>query len=302
MAEVIINKNFNIKFVVNFYTKLFWPVFITYVFYFLMAPTFSNSFKFIDLLFLLMGILPESEIFYWGDWYIGVYFWSSLIILGIFSINNKKVSLCVLGVIVYLSLMLKLFGAYPKFMGTYLTIIGSELPRGFASIGIGVFSRFITIYLMEFISKIKLSALSSCILSFLYLISYVYIFIFAYIKTPPNGYFYCQLWFAVILIFSYLNLGYFSLFLNKLSFINHISKYSYCVFCAQMLACRIVHLHKDFLVNNGINIAAFIFSFSILFGIFVYAIIKFIKCHPSIIYRSCFSWRGQNSTFHGRSL
>lgn len=240
------------------------------VFIFLLCVLFTNVNiqKIPSILTLTTGLSIPKEIIGWGDWYVGTYFWSSCFLIGLF-VSCKKQAFLVLCTVMYLLLCLKFNAPNLGWMETYYTIIGNQFIRGIYSLGIGMGAAFIA-------NQLTLKKTSVTQICYTFVEVFGLIGVLSYIIYPRNSYFTfleVEIVFAILMISFYSSYGYISSYLNKISQIKYISRYTYSVFLAHILPIRLLYFSRDKNLN-AFEPLLFVFGMAIAIGIFDYHIVE----------------------------
>lgn len=224
--------------------------------------------KFPSILVLTTGLTIPGEVTGWGDWYVGVYFWCSLLFIGLFY-NNIKQGFLWTGILTYFTICLKFNAPYDGWMKTYYTIIGNQLVRGIYSMGIGITAAYLT-------DKIKVSNKKSIRVIFTILEAYFLICVFNHIVRTSHSHFN---FFEMEIIFAFLifcianSYGYISKYLNKFSKIQFISKYSYPIFLGHIPFITYLTSHASFGLAST-TCGLIIIGGGVMTGIFEYHIVE----------------------------
>lgn len=160
--------------------------------------------KFPSILFLSTGLTIPGEVTGWGDWYVGVYFWCSLLFIGLFH-NNIKQGFLWTAILSYIALCLKFNAPYWGWMKTYYTVIGNQLIRGIYSMGIGLMAAYLS-------EKIQVSKQKSLTCFFTVIEAYFLMLVFNYIARSSHShvnFLEMEIIFAMLLISIENSLGYF---------------------------------------------------------------------------------------------
>ena len=224
--------------------------------------------KFPSIFSLTIGLTIPGEATGWGDWYVGVYFWCSLLFIGLFYGNIGRGFLWT-GILAYFTLCLKFNAPYDGWMKTYYTIIGNQLVRGIYSMGIGITAAYLT-------DKIKIPNKKSIRVIFTILEAYFLICVFNYIVRTSHSHFN---FFEMEIIFAFLifcianSYGYISKYINSFSKIQLISRYTYPIFLGHIPFIKYLLSHQ----NCGFDDTAcglIVLGGALLMGIFEYHIIE----------------------------
>ncbi len=196
------------------------------------------------ILSLCTGLTIPGEITGWGDWYVGVYFWCSLLFIGLFR-NNIRQGFLWTAVLCYLTLCLKFNAPYDGWMKTYYTVIGNQVVRGVYSMGIGIVAAYLS-------DKVKVSKKKGVALFFTAFEVYCCVAIFNYVARSSHSH--VNFWemetlFAALLICIANSLGYVTKYLNKFSKIQLVSRYAYPIFLGHIPFIKFLIQHPDYGFN-----------------------------------------------------
>ena len=221
------------------YLRLF-PA-LLFVFFLCVMSGSVKLYKIPTILSLTTGLTIPGEVTGWGDWYVGVYFWCSLLFIGLFR-NNLKQGFLWTGILSYFTLCLKFNAPYDGWMKTYYTIIGNQFIRGIYSMGIGIAMA----YLAE---KVSVSDKKGLKVFFTLVEVLGLVLIFNYIARTSHShlnFWEMEIVFSLWLICVVKSLGYISTILNKMSKVQSVSRYAYSVFLGHIPFIRTLLLHQDF--------------------------------------------------------
>lgn len=253
--------------------KIYFRLVPALVFVFILCHIVSDygpmSFSNLPLVIILvngLSLFPD-HIPGWGDWFIGVYFWSSCLYIALLNNKNNKNLLYVL-ILVYIS---TLYRTSMNSGNYYLTVlpffIGHELFRGISSMGIGVVAGFVSSKMGNIRNKVIVRLFFTFIEIFCLMQLYYSLFVFPqiiYIKTFSI--------FAILMILISHSYGYISAFLNKQSWVSLFSRYAYSIFVMNMFFVRFLEKFRYGLSESS-YISIFI-SGCIVFGILEYHLIE----------------------------
>lgn len=220
------------------------------------------------ILSLTTGLTIPGEITGWGDWYVGVYFWCSLLFIGLFY-NNIKQGFLWTGILAYFTLCLKFNAPYDGWMKTYYTVIGNQFVRGIYSMGLGIMAAYLA-------DKIKVPNKKSIRVIFTVLEIYCLVCVFNYIARSSHSRFNfleIEVIFGILLICIANSLGYITSYLNKISKIQLISRYTYPIFLGHIPFIKYLLSHQ----NCGFDDTAcglIVLEGATLMGIFEYHVIE----------------------------
>lgn len=188
--------------------------------------------------------VPYGHILKCGDWFVGVYFWVSCLLLGIFQLP-KRAAFLVLGVLMYalLTLYLSYLKNAIKFpVSPSIGIISAGMIRGIYSMGLGVFTGFLAQQIVlpqRLIAKLVGTAFEVwCLVT-------IYIFIF----RPHHshiGYWEIMATMAMLMLSISQSWGYLSQMLNKCARIQYISRYVFPSLMGHMVMMRLLDTHNKF--------------------------------------------------------
>ena len=200
----------------------------------LCALSFTTTIiSFPTILSLTTGLSLPGEVIGFGDWYVGVYFWCSLLFIALFYKNVKQGFLWA-GILSYFAFSLQLHVSH-EWMDTYYKIIGTEFVRGIYSMTLG----FVAAFLSE---KVSLPQKKSIRFVFTLVEAYCFITIFNCIIRSSilnsvvrswRGYLNIleiEIVFTILLICISNSLGYITAYMNKIKNIRFLSKYAYGIF------------------------------------------------------------------------
>lgn len=223
----------------NIYLRLFPGLLFIFLLCVVIQP--FSIYKLPLILSLTTGLTIPGDATGWGDWYVGVYFWCSLLFIALFY-NNIKQGFLWTAILSYFALCLKFNAPYEGFMKTYYTIVGNLLIRGIYSMGLGMAAAF----LAEKISFVDRKGVRF----FFTVVEGLGLFlIFNYIVRASHNH--LNFWgmeivFAVLLICIANSLGYFSTILNNMSKIQSVSRYSYSVFLGHIPIISYLQTHGGY--------------------------------------------------------
>lgn len=184
------------------------------------------------ILFLLPGMSVYGQVYGWGDWFIGVYFWVMMFYFVLLTTteNRRMLIVCAL---VYISLCLKvnlapmannLMSTYTPLDGTYHGIVGVSFVRGVYGIGLGILTRAAVEWLHITPNKSERNIFTILELA-------LFILTICFVGGDYKIYFVnFSLAFCILLFCFAQGLGYFSAALNRMRIFENIAKYSYSVF------------------------------------------------------------------------
>ena len=220
------------------YTRLLPALLFVFV---LTTLTSEVSFSdFPSILTLTTGLSIPGEVTGWGDWYVGVYFWCSCLYLVIFSLPRAR-AFCWMGILMYVSLVLKFHGKNTGFITTYFSLIGSEVVRGLFSVGVGILAAAASQNIQY--KRNKIAAVFFSVLE-IYCIAQVLNYIVS------RQHWSIDLWnieltFGLFLFSAASSYGYVSRWLNNRAWVEHLSRYTYSVFLAHIVFIRILVVHHN---------------------------------------------------------
>ena len=224
--------------------------------------------RFPMILSLTTGLSIPGEVTGWGDWYVGVYFWCSLLFIGLFH-NNIRRGFLWTAVLSYFTLSLKFNAPYEGWVKTYYTIVGNLFIRGVHSMGLGM----LTAYLTDKIQHPNNSRLLRIIFTALEVYCFVHIFnSVARTSHSHFNYFEIEIVFVILLVCISHSLGYITEYLNKAKNIRFLSKYTYGVFLGHIPFLKYLLVHPD-LGLSGLSCSLIIIMGAIMTGIFEYHIV-----------------------------
>lgn len=248
------------------YTRLLPP--LLFVFFLCVISGTCSFNKFPTILSLTTGLTIPGEVTGWGDWYVGVYFWCSLLFISLFS-NNLRQGFLWASALSYITLCLKFNAPYDGWMKTYYTVIGNQLVRGIYSMGLGITAAYLS-------DKVRIIDKIGVTLFFGAFEIYCLISIFTYIARAshtPFNFWEIEIIFALFLISTANSLGFISKYLNKVKKIHLISRYSYPIFLGHIPFIKFLLQHQ----NCGFNDTTFgliIMEGAILTGVIEYHLIE----------------------------
>lgn len=246
------------------------------IFAFLVCVTFSKV-RFAHLpaiLFLAQGTgvsHPDVHILNCGDWFVGCYFWTTCLIIGIFQLP-KRWAFPVLGILMYAFLIM--FFDNPKWIANLtiqprVGIVTTGMIRGIYSMGAGVFVAFLAqhIYLPQrWPAKIFGTAFEIWLLAALYICFY----------RPHHshlGYWEVIAVMSLLLLSISQSWGYLSQLLNKCSHIQYVSRYVFPALVGHIIAMKLIDTYHKF----GFGLAGgiiFVIGMSVVIGVIEYHLIE----------------------------
>ena len=255
--------------------------------YLRLAPTFffvllllfgmgilENGAEWIDAIVLFPGLSLPKEVAWWGDWFIGVYFWCMLFYFLL--LKHKKDSWMLYALpLVYVMLSAKINGivldstdksVLTSLNGTYWNVLGVSVARGLGSIGLGILTGWLASQL-----KIYKNKITFLLLSVLELTASILLFCFLIrgtLLTPMQS----QIAFCLLLLSFTLpeGGGILSCVLNRWHKVEFVSRYTYAFFALQIFAMRCL---QKWPLSIGWSIL-FVWSVVPVLGIFEYHVIE----------------------------
>ena len=206
-----------------------------------------------------------------GDYYCGVYFWVTVLFVGLFAYSPKKGWLGLI-ILIYITLMFRINakpGGSNKDWLNFYTFIGKDLCRGIFSMGIGVIAGFLS-------ERIKLSRKTPVRIFFTGFEALCLLGLFNYIVRPKHvhfSYYEMEVLFALLLISISLSQGYISAFFNRIHQVMYVSRYVYPAFVGQMITMGIIRKYNNFGWNEWYS-ATFVICGGILLGIIEYHLVE----------------------------
>lgn len=240
------------------------------LFIFLLCVVFTGSkiHQLPSILALTTGLSIPSVTIGWGDWYVGVYFWSSCLLIGLF-MTCKKQAFLLLYIIMYILICFSFNAPYLGWMKTYYTFIGNQFVRGISSMGIGMTAAFIASQL-----SLKKEPITKTLYSVVEILCII--FTFSYLIFPgsiPFTSLEIQIIFGILIISFNSSYGYLSTILNNMSYIQYISRYTYSIFLAHIIPIRLL----DSLSQKNMSefkVFFIVFGTAIAIGILEYHLIE----------------------------
>lgn len=220
-----------------------------------------------NIIFLSTGLsLSPSRVTGWGDWYVGVYFWTTCLYIALFQ-TPKSRAFTITGILVYLSLMLLTHAHVSSWLDPYYTVIGKNLTRGLSCMGLGIIISYLSEHIQFTTNKI---------ISFLFTLleGYCLVQVFNYIARTSHShlnFLSIELIFICLLFSIASSYGYISRFFNRMSWITAASRYTYSIFLCHIIFMRYLEKHPT--PNDYINVTV-VFVGSILLGMFEYHFIE----------------------------
>lgn len=266
LYKKIVSATNTFELIKKIYTRLI-PALI-FVFLVCILSGTSKLERFPAILSLTTGLSIPGEATGWGDWYVGVYFWCSLLFIGLFS-NNMKQGFLLTGILSYFTLCLKFNAPYDGWMKTYYTIIGNQVIRGVYSMGIGMAAAFLS-------ERFLVADKKGIKFFFTAFEAYALVLVFNYIaRTSHNhlNFWEMEIVFVLFLISVAHSAGYISSLLNKVKRIQKISRYSYPVFLGHIPFIKFLLVHQSFGLN-GATCSLIVLFVATLIGIFEYHIVE----------------------------
>ena len=207
-----------------------------------------------------------------GEWFIGTYFWVTCLYIGIFKISPKNGWLW-LGILMYLVLELRLYAPITNkekyVQSTYYTIIGKDFIRGIIGMGWGMIAGF-------FADRIRLSTTwpiktlftiieAICLINLYNALLNTKSFHLTVIEMELLG---------IIFMISVANSwGYISTLLNRMSFIQLFSRYTYSVLIGHIVCLRTLEKYNNFDMGDYSR-ALFVIGGGIVLGVIEYHLIE----------------------------
>lgn len=241
---------------------------LLFVFFLCTFTHTANIYKFPYILSLTTGLSIPGTVTGWGDWYVGVYFWGSLLFIGLFY-NNIRRGFFWTAILSYFALCLKFNAPYPGWEKTYYTVIGSEFLRCVYSMGIGLVAAFLS-------EKALFPNKKGIKLFFTIVEGLGLFFTFNYLVRGSHNHLNfldMEIVFALLLICVAKSLGYISTLLNEMSKIQLVSRYTYAVFLGHIPVINYLIRHKN-LALPGLTYFCVVMTGAILLGIFEYHLVE----------------------------
>lgn len=198
------------------------------------SKTVSFS-RFPAILSLCTGLTIPGEVIGWGDWYVGTYFWCSLLFIGLFS-NNLKRGFLWTAVLAYLTLCLKFNAPNEGWMKTYYTIIGNQFIRGVYSMGLGMVAGYLSEHSKfpdKLSSRLIFTVIEACFMW--WVLSYIF-------SSSKFNFWETELIFAALLVLIDHSVGYVSYILNRYEKVQYLSRYTYSIFLGHIPFIRYLSL------------------------------------------------------------
>ncbi len=257
------------------YLRLIPDLLILFICLFLLGLTkLDNIFGIISL---TCGLSIPGQIIPFGAWSIGVYFWSS--VLYIFILHDKKYNnmLYVL-IICYIGLCLmintKPITPFDNISGTYNSVIGTGLTRGIVAIGFGILAAVLNNNL-NFV-KTQTSIIIFTILEIFLLCKLIFWLIF-----KPTNILFLLIAASCLIISFYNSCGIISIFLNKKSKINIVSRYAYSMLIMHALPI----LYFKSIITDPLKFFLLSFCVTVFLGVIVHHLARKIT-HKLNIFKS----------------
>lgn len=209
---------------------------------------------------------PDAQIIQCGAWFMGVYFWTTCLLLGIFQLP-KRFAFLVLGVLMYSILTLHL--SNPKHnlaISPNFGIVTAGMIRGIYGMGLGVFTGFLAQQIV--LPQRLLAKLVGTTLE-VWCLATIYIFIF----RPHHShisYWEVMATMAMLILSISQSWGYLSQLLNRCSRIHYVSRYVFPALMGHIVMMRLLDTHNKF---------NFDFSEALIFVIGGGAILGVIEYH-----------------------
>lgn len=197
------------------------------------------------LLVLFGGTSIAPVVVGWGEWFLGTYFWVTCLFIGIFRMTPKYGWLW-LGILLYMVLELRLYAPITNksmyVQSTYYTIIGKDFTRGIIGMGWGMIAGFLAdrIHLpSKWPIKVLFTVIEViCLINLFKSALYAKHFHLSAIEMELLG---------VVFMISVANSwGYVSTLLNKLSFIQLFSRYTFSALIGHIICMRLMFKFKNF--------------------------------------------------------
>ena len=199
------------------------------------------------LLFEAQGLSIIPHPFGGGDWFIGAYFWTSVLYVGLF-FCGRKVFWLFLGVSLYFILCIQ-NNADPSFYASthgqkvsYYTVLGTGFARAVSCMGLGIFTAFLSEkislkknVIMQIGMTLVEGALLYMILSYCYRSSLVKFHMLD-----------VKLAFCILLILIDHSYGFISHFMNRMKWVGLVSRYTYSFLLGHMVMLNIFIFYKGF--------------------------------------------------------
>ena len=254
--------------------KLWWRLVpgLLFIFVILCAIDEGVSWRrFIVCLFNVQGFGLAPEVTGWADYFIGSYFFISCFLVSLFTFYKDSAWL-ILGVacclLISFQLHVKPMRTINALGGVYFSSIGSGLVRGFVGMSLGAFGAFLS-------ENIRLPHRFG--VRFLTTVFEVLALIISlgYLTSPANFRFTAleiKCTFIILLILISWGTGYLSAFLNRMSWLMYLSRYTYSFLLGQIV---LMHCMRTSLMSSlSIDNKAIIAMGGILLGLIEYHLIE----------------------------
>lgn len=219
-------------------------------------------------------VYPAVHVIQWGDWFLGCYFWSTCLLLGIFQLPRRYAFL-VLGVLMYA--ILTLYLSNPKSVSNFAIsakfgIISAGMIRAIYGMGLGVFTAFLAQLIA--LPQHRWAKLAGTVFE---VWSLATIFIFMYRPHHSHiSYWEVMATMALLILSISQSWGYLSQMLNKCARIQYISRYVFPSLMGHMVMMRLLDTHNKFNLEFS-DALMLVIAGGIILGIIEYHLVeKFI--------------------------
>lgn len=209
-----------------------------------------------------------------GDWFIGAYFWTSALYVGLF-FCGRKVFWFSLGVFLYFILCIQ-NNADPSFYAattgqkiSYYTILGTGFARAVSCVGLGIFTAFLSERISlkkNVIIQIGMTLAEGALLYMI--ISYCY-------KSSSVKFHMLdvKLAFCILLISIDHSYGYISYFMNRMKWIGFVSRYTYSFLLGHIVMLNLFVFYKGFGLPKTQQLV-YVFWGGVIYGIIEFHLMK----------------------------
>ncbi len=253
--------------------KLWIRLFPAMAFAFIILVFVGNKpwWRFVDFLFFLPGTGIVPAVIRNSEWFICVYFWISCLMIGLFNFS-KNGAWIIAGLLAYLATSLVLHGVPVRYTENvdkiYYSVVSIGTCLGLRCICLGMLASWISENLVFSMKHMfRLVATSFEVIAFYMLFSYM--FRGSHVKYTPLE---VDLVFSLLMLSLASGQGYISAVLNRMTWIQFFSRYTYSFLmgCAIMMQC----VHKLRIMLNYDNKGIIVIGGGILLGIIEYHLIE----------------------------
>lgn len=227
------------------------------------------------MLAMTIGTSLSTSVVSPGDWFIGVYFWTTCLFIGIFKCLPKSRWL-VFGLLVFFALDIKVHALVTPaertsgYFGTYFSAIGVGMVKGIACMGIGIVAGYVSGLFAKYrprrLARLMFTAAEALALMCVYN---------AMLNKGHSHLEYMDLllYMGLLLISIEHSWGYISALLNRISVVQYASRYCFPALIGHIVCIRCLVKYHSF-GWNGIACSIFIVAGGIALGMIEYHLVE----------------------------